>query len=463
MENKVLEFIDDMHRFEREKALFTLRDETGTLYWDIVRPQVLIVLFYTCERKKNTANAPAVRPVGNKIFRLLKWFVWLFVNECNFYFSLRRRPYLFLMISRFFDAAENRSYDAVADEIHAALREDSLAVETFKNAQTDVTRFGHRYQTFHSYTLRQWYKRKKFVAGKSYALSSLLKERFPASRDENWDRLIQETLLEYQAEYRFMSRLLRRARPKALFFSGGAKGIIAAARNLGIKTIEIQHSPLNRADLHYSYNQDIDYSAIATLPEYLLVNSDKWQERLYYPPEFVNVGSDYFHRSSRQNPATGRRNKILFVSDPLNHDLIKRYISGFIERNDLSDFKVVFKLHSAETDRYEAAKHFFAGRPEVEVILNERNISALLDESCATFVIYSTVAYQAVQKGLKVFLLKTGYYEGGYDLFGLPNVKLTDMDEQTDLSAITDQSTFEPVEFFEPFEKEKLHAFVRML
>lgn len=459
--------MDDVQRFERENNVFELQ-EGDVYYWDVVRLSVLSKLYYHYYNKDSYYHQSSVVNnqigIGKKLIKVIRWGTWLVVNELNFLFFLRKKKWLFLKISRFYNVAENRAYDAVADEIHQVLSNESTAVETFRNAQTDIIRLGHQYQTFHLYTYRNWYKKKHFIAGKTFAVSKLLKQHFPETVAEDWDTLIQLALLEYIAEFRFGKRLFKKARPKALFFTGGAKGYTAAAKNLGIKTIEIQHSPLNNADLCYAYSKGIDYTKIPSLPDYLLINSPIWENAIDYPTQFVLTGSDYFYQSSKPTTvASEDRKSILFVSDPINHDLVRSYIDRFIDQNKLNGYKVVFKLHSAETGRFEEARRHFSNNPEVTVILNEKNISQLLDESCATFIIYSTVAYQAIQKGLQVYLLKTGYYEGGYDLFDLPHVQLIDVDRIINMEDIQSGNNLDPVVFFEPFDASKLKAFVNSL
>lgn len=464
MENRVLKFIDDVHRFERENNLFEL-EENGVYYWDVVRLSVLSKLYYRYYNKdeyyQQISGLQQHAGFAKKLIKLFRWGTWLIVNEFNFLFFLRKKKWLFLKISRFYNAEEKRAYDAVADEIHRVLSADSNVVETFRNAQTDIIRLGYRYQAFHLYTYRKWYRKKHFQSEKTYAVSTLLKQHFPETTGENWDTLIQNAFLEFTAEFRFGKRLFKKARPKALFFTGGAKGYTAAARKLGIKTIEIQHSPLNNADLGYAYAKGIDYTKVLSLPEYLLVNSPMWEDSIHYPPQFIVTGSGYFYESSKPAAvAIEDRKSILFVSDPINHDLIRSYIDNFLAQNNLNGHNIVFKLHSAETDRYEEARRHFANNSDVSVILNEKNISQLLDESCASFIIYSTVAYQAIQKGLQVYLLKTGYYEGGYDLFDLPHVRLIDVDNIVDTVDIQSGNIIDPVVFFESFDEFKLKAFV---
>lgn len=469
MENRVLQFIQSIHDFEQEHDLFHLKDEQGIYYWDVIRLKVLEKLFYSeIVRENKTASSLVAPPAQSSLKRLLKvfkWTWWFFINQINFIFFTPRKKWLFFHISRFQHRELKKTYDAVADEIYESLKAEATAIETFKNAQTDITRIGNRFQTFHLYTYRIMYRKRHFKAGKTYVVSELLKARYPKTATENWDHLIQETILEFKAESLFAERVLRKLKPKGIFFTGGAKGIVFAARKLSIKTIEIQHSPLNKADLCYSYNPKLNYEHILTIPEYLLVNSEEWEKRIYYPPKFVPVGSNYFHESSKFNPISSPRKTILFVSDPVNHDWIKNYILNFAASNDLQDYRLVFKLHSAETDRYPEAISAFESIPQVQVILNERNISDLLDESCATFIIYSTVAYQAIQKGVPVFLLKTGYYEGGYDLFDLELVRLIDLDQAISMDDISKFQLKSPqqITFFEAFDEQKLKAFIHNL
>ncbi len=463
--NSVLNFIAKLHAFEQEEQLFQLKED-NLFYWDIVRAKVAEKLFYTYGQDQKTGISAPVIPqltISQKILKLIRWAWWLFINELNFYFFSPKRTWLFLKISRFADPRTGEPYDAVADEIYHVLEKDAMAVETFKNQQTDITRLRHRYQTYHLYTYRKRYAKRHFKPGKAYSVSALIVNHFPDSVNENWDTLIQTTILEYVAEYNFARRLFRKKQPRGIFFTGGAKGFISAANQLGIETIEIQHSPLNKADLYYSYNSEIHYAHISSLPHYLLVNSEEWKTRIFYPPTFVTVGSDYFYNSSKFNTEITDRTTILFVSDPINHNLVRDYILRFIAQNDTTDYRIVFKLHSAETDRYEEAKAAFQEYPNIEVVLNEQNISQLLDVSCATFIIYSTVAYQAIQKGLHVYLLKTGYYEGGYDLFDLPNVQLIGLNDAITIDEIKTVKPVEPVVFFEAFDEGKFHSFTKKI
>ncbi len=463
-ENKVLEFFKIIHDFEKKHDLFTLNNK-GICEWDIVRSKVIENLFYkyfineTYYESKSEITKVKLRFV-TKVKKTLIWLLWFLINEINFYISLKPKKYIFLKISRFQNTKGVN--DAVSDEIYDCLKADSNEFETFKNKQTDIVKLGHIYQTFHLFTFKNLYRKFRFRKNKNYSLTDKLLLEFPNTKTENWNELIQKELLDFEIEYRFAKRIFKKSKPKGFFFTGIAKGYTQAANDLGIAAIEIQHSPLNAADIFYSYNKLISYENIKSLPKFLLVNSNLWEERIFYPPKFINIGSNYFFNSSFLNESSNEKNTILFVSDLINNALIKNYIKKIIATNKFNLNKIVFKLHSAETAIYELTKKEFQEYKNVEVILNQKNISELLDESIVAFVIYSTVAYQAIQKGVKVNVLKTGYYEGAYDILGLNSVNLVDLNADIDESLLMiNRHNIESIIFFEKLEVQKLMAFIK--
>ena len=276
MENRVLAFMDKIHSIEEKFNLFEFQNGDDVYYLDIIRHKIIEILFYkyTVEENVDRLNRGSFKPklsIFKMGFKSIRWTYWLIINEINFFVCCKPKRWLFLKISRFYDENRKRAYDAVADEIFEVLKKEALAIETFKTPQTDMIRLGHQYQTFHLFIFKKLYRKLFFKKNKTHQISTILKTTFPNSEKEVWDELIQNIILDYKAEFIFGSRIFKRFRPEALYFTGGAKGYTHAAKSLNIRVIEIQHSPLNRADVFYSYNPRINYKHICTLPDLLLV------------------------------------------------------------------------------------------------------------------------------------------------------------------------------------------------
>jgi len=96
------------------------------------------------------------------------------------------------------------------------------------------------------------------------------------------------------------------------------------------------------------------------------------------------------------------------------------------------------------------------------VVFNEKSLNELMQHSFAVVLTYSTVAYQAVQMGLSVIILKAGYYEGQYDLFGLPNVRLLERscELNNELIKKMKETTYPEYRFFDPLDRSKFSSFI---
>jgi hypothetical protein len=461
LSNKVLAFIHKVHRFEQQNKLFELRDEAGLLYWDIVRSKVFQVLFEKLHAPSagNTSNVTDSSKEGRwSLISILKFILWWIINDVNFRIHSKNKKWVILKVSRFYDEAKRRPSDAVMDEVESTLPDgDKFVLEAFNNTHFGPITLG-KSPFFHYkvYYLKKMALRR--LRQRTFPITRLLDDEFGV--EANWDDIINNELSDFRVDYSVGMKIFKRTQAKGFLFTGNQKGLVYAARKAGVTAIEVQHSPLNSADIYYSYPSEIDYSLILSLPQFLLVNSALWSDFIFYPARFINVGSNYFFRSSEEKPNRAK-NHLLIISDPVNFRFLLRFIEESVRENNLLD-QIIFKLHSAEADHIELAKRTLAPFPNIKVVYNEKNISELMNDAFAVVIIYSTVAYQAIQLGLAVIILTVGYFEGGYDLFKLPNTFLVNANTplSSELIASIKQRIFPKSYFFEPLDEVALQTFL---
>jgi hypothetical protein len=460
--------METLHEFERRNRLFEIVDEEGLRYWDIVRSKVFILLNNHHFNEGATLPLAASAMKGDTFKKVVAALVagsrllhWWIINEWNYRLHANRCKWVLIKVSRFIDPETKLPSDAVMDEIQQLLPgKETFVAEVFNNKAFGKIRIGK--SPFFAY--KTWYlkklRRMLGIPKKNYEIASLLSKEF--SIDLDWNLILSEEISMFKVDYSFFKKMLIRIQPEAIFFTGIQKGLMLAAHDLNVKRVEVQHSPLNKADIIYSYPTSVKYEGIRTLPDYLLTSADIWGSQIFYPVTFKNVGSNYFYNSSVSNPLI-KKDYLLVVSGPTYTEHLLTFVTE-LQSKSKQRVPIFFKLHSAELDMVDMVKDRLKYFNNVEVIYNERSMKDLMQHSFASVMIYSTVAYQAVQMGLNVILLKNGYFEGGYDLFDLPAIRLIDSAKDIDEDELMHmkQNRLNPVRFFDPLNKKEFISFLNM-
>lgn len=201
--------------------------------------------------------------------------------------------------------------------------------------------------------------------------------------------------------------LKRKVKKIYIVVSYGLDPIIAAAQELNIECIEIQHGAIYYYDAIYSfpYNKKVPY-----FPDKIELFGNYWKETAHIPlpkDKLVSKGYPYLREQLKKYPhLIKNNNKITMVSQGTIGKKLSDYAYQLALNNP--NLEIVYKLHPGEFDRW---KDSYTGLlkskelPNFKIIQDEKNIYELLLTSKYIFGVYSTTIFEALEAGCKVFLV----------------------------------------------------------
>jgi len=196
------------------------------------------------------------------------------------------------------------------------------------------------------------------------------------------------------------------------------EGCLAAAKILGIKTVELQHGLISKHDLYYVYPKMYRQAlAKAMFPNEIWLFGNFWKEVIQggAEAEFMNpvvVGN--FTTDSHVKPGeTVKENRVLLCAQKnLTEPYIQwiRFMREKILPNHL-DWKLTVKLHPLES---ELDKYLQEVGDNVEVLPISSSLNEELKRAKIQVSIYSTTFYDAVGMGVKNYTLNEIGYSADY-------------------------------------------------
>ncbi len=212
----------------------------------------------------------------------------------------------------------------------------------------------------------------------------------------------------FKATYQQYIRLLEKRRPSRIYLvvSYGQGELIKAAKDLGIETVEIQHGAFSRYHLGYSFPErtgPLDY-----FPDTFYAWSDFWATMMPLPiskERIVNAGFPYMEQNRRRYRHVQRNTGQVLV---LSQGSIGEKIAALVyqHRRSLDKYRIVYKLHPGEYDRWREYPSLtaLAAQPNVRICLDE-DLYALFAQSEYQMGVYSTAIYEGIEFGCRTVLL----------------------------------------------------------
>ena len=205
------------------------------------------------------------------------------------------------------------------------------------------------------------------------------------------------------------SSLLQKAQPRALYLvvSYGKEAAIAAAKNLGIPTVEFQHGALGRGHMGYDF---AGWSCVPYFPEKILAFGPNWFANCSLPEQcaVIPVGAPHIETAvSELFQTKGRHSRQLLVlsQGPVARQLVEQ-IARFAKLR--SDWRILVRPHPSENrDQLRALWDELLGgagnRVEVE---NNRSLVEQAVESSVAAGVNSTGLLEALLVGCPVVFLR---------------------------------------------------------
>lgn len=283
--------------------------------------------------------------------------------------------------------------------------------------------------------------------------------------DINLEEIFKNHILNFQYEYKKYIKLFSKRKPKKIFVVVAYQNfpIVAAAKDLGIEVLELQHGLIGSYHLGYSYPNSRLNGEIPYFPDKILTFSEYWLSNDCYPissENIIPVGFPYFdYQSKNFRNIEKKENQILFISQGTIGKLLSEL--AYQVALELKDYKIIYKLHPGE---YETWKQNYSNLVKasnldnVEIIGNNNvPLYKLFAESTYQVGAFSTAIFEGLTFNCKTFLM---------DLPGIEHVK--DLIDENYAFKIKDASdlinnleTFNPQVypenfFFKSFDKQLL-------
>jgi len=231
---------------------------------------------------------------------------------------------------------------------------------------------------------------------------------------------VESAFFVFFESFRRWHALLSIANPKTLvgITHYHNEGCLAAAKLLGIKTIELQHGLISKHDLYYVYpKQYREAVAKGMFPNEIWLFGNFWKRVLANgaEAEFMNpvVIGNFISDTSTTSNDTVKENRVLLCAQKnLSEPYIEwiRTMRDFILPNHPS-WKLIVKMHplESETKKYQNEASDFVEILPVSSSLNEELKRAKIQVS-----IYSTTFFDALGMGVKNFSLDEIGFSGNY-------------------------------------------------
>lgn len=244
---------------------------------------------------------------------------------------------------------------------------------------------------------------------------------------------------KFQIKYNFYKKYFYKKEIKKIYLvcSYGKEALIAAAQDLDIEVIELQHGVM--AKYHVGYNfPDVK---IPYFPDKLLLWGEYWKDNVNLPKnvKIELYGYPYLKRQYEKYQNIEKNlNQVIFISQGTIGKKLSEKAIEFAKENP--DLKVVYRLHPGEFLRWKKEyKDLYENRnlKNLEISSNnEKNLYEYLFESEYLIGVYSTVIYEALNLGIKIGVINLFGVEYVEQLIKEGYIELFQVDEKINIEKI---------------------------
>ena len=237
--------------------------------------------------------------------------------------------------------------------------------------------------------------------------------------DYNIDNILDKMVCGYYLYHVKKSefeRIIKKVKPKVIIEVVGYHFDCMLINELGreyqIPTIELQHGATGDEHIPYNYAKNTQVKQFA---QYFFAFSQFWIDAARYPlpkDHLVEVGFPYLdekaeeikRRISKTKPAI-----IVFISQPMIGERLADIAIGLNQLLDREEYRIVFKLHPGEYERWRE-RYSKLAKTDIEVVDNNRiNLYELFAEAEYQIGAYgSTATFEGLEFDLRTYILREG-------------------------------------------------------
>lgn len=262
------------------------------------------------------------------------------------------------------------------------------------------------------------------------------------------EKTLKKILTNFESEYKYYTNFFKVKQPEKIYIicSYGKEALIAAAQNLNIEVIELQHGVMTK--YHFGYN--FPNVKIPYFPDKLFLWGEYWKDNVNLPKnvKIELYGYPYLKRQYEKYKNIEKNlNQVIFISQGTIGKSLSEKAMEFAKENP--QLKVVYRLHPGEFLRWKKEyKDLYENRNLKNLEIsdnNEKNLYEYLFESEYLIGVNSTVIYEALNLGLKVGAVNLFGAEYVEELIKEGYIKLFQKDQKIDIEEL---KNLEIINFF---------------
>ena len=166
---------------------------------------------------------------------------------------------------------------------------------------------------------------------------------------------ISKVIHAFKREYHYYNKILTKHSPKKIYMVVAyfRHALVAAATDLGIETIEIQHGEITPFSIGYTYPKNVE---IPYFPKKLILWGKFWYDNSQIPIDEKDILYDGFpfldEEINKYSDILRDESRVLFISQGKIGKSLVDIALEFAGQN--KEYKVVYRLHPSEAEQWKA-------------------------------------------------------------------------------------------------------------
>lgn len=253
------------------------------------------------------------------------------------------------------------------------------------------------------------------------------------------EKIIEKTIKDFNKKYFYYRKLLENKKPPKIYLvcSYGKEALIAAAKDLAIEVIEIQHGVISKYHLGYHFPAQ---KSIYYFPDKIYGFGEYWFKNCCVPINKKNIkiiGYSYLKNQilKYENQIKENNKQVMFISQGTIGEKIVEKAIEFAKENPL--YKVIIRLHPMEFSTWKIHyKLLYDNRNMINIEISDneqKNLYEYLYESKYIIGVYSTVIYEALYLDKKIGVLNLAGIDYVEDLIEKGAIKKIELNEKINI------------------------------
>lgn len=447
----IVDFTKRFHEMEMTNKLFELKTFDDIYFWDIVRYDVFYFIFSECLNSQPKQNIVLKKNRGKLSFSRTTRALKKLLQDYKYLYANRKKKYVFFKCSRNF--IDGKDTDVISDDYLSIIGDDCFIIETFGNSM-ESNNFRNSLLGYKKKSNRLFKKK-----AKEFGVDKIINITF--GLEVHLDDIITKAVDNFKLERKHYRKLLKKLKPNAVFFvqNGIQKALMYMCKELEIQNIELQHGIINYCHQAYSYPNEIKkYKQNEVIaPDVFFCFSDFWIKNINYPVKALYaIGNT--HYGAPISSVNQIKDEITFISADIYQKKIESYLDYLLEVKPKA--KINLKLHPNQMHERNEICNKYSNYKNVNIYCTEVTVNELFNRSDEVIILTSTAAYEAIQSGCRLGIIKDTASYNIMDLFNHPNTRILEKPEE-----ILYKYNNEPVSsvYFDMFNDDMFERFIILL